>query len=200
MSRKHRPASLDLSPQGQHLSLFESNYPCAIEGSTLAHSLASRSSNVGLGTPSPAHYSQRDLLHLLDSNPRLTPVLPLRTAPLVPANGELGVDLTLSLSPGLPPASHSMEVVGDPIDEVFVELASTENSFLEELDTIGMVLKEILVPLEIVSSEWLEAVSKLNSLHREFVRQLGVHERVVLTPPTLKSILNWVSLSKLAWV
>jgi hypothetical protein len=151
--------------------------------------------------PSPIHYSQNDLLHILDSNPPLTPVPPLRTTttgndPRVngPVTG-LGVqvDDAPPLSPGLPPASHAVDPTPPgPVDEIFVELVATEDSFVVELDTIERIVAELLVPMSIVSKEWLDVVRDLRALHVKFVRDLNSDEKMGITPSILDTILEWV--------
>lgn len=142
--------------------------------------------------PSPAHYSQNDLLNILNSNPPLTPVEPLRTTPFKPEDGEVTHGLGVQLLPGLPPASHSMEETVGIVDEIFVELVGTEESFLAELETMEGIIREILVPLEVVGQEWMEAVRNLKTLHAEFVTQLNGEERAGITREVLKEILRWV--------
>jgi hypothetical protein len=203
-SRKHRPAPLDLSPQRQHLSPLDSNNPNAIEEYLFSPSPVTA---VGLlGMPSPVHYSQNDLLNILDSNPPLTPVPPLRTAPLPTVEDTLSetnvvtglgvqVDDAPPLSPGLPPASHTIDPSPTgPVDEIFVELVATEDSFVLELDTIERIVAELLVPMDIVSKEWLDVVRDLRALHVRFVRDLNSDEKTGITPSILNTILHWVSL------
>ena len=149
--------------------------------------------------PSPVHYSQKDLLNILNSNPPLTPVEPLRTAPLKmevrDTEGET-LGLGVQLSPDLPPASHSVGAAGtDVVDEIFVELVSTEESFLAELETMEGIIREILVPLGVVGQDWTEAVVNLKNLHAEFVTHLNKEERNGIMRETLKDILGWVTLT-----
>jgi len=139
--------------------------------------------------PSPAHYSQNDLLNILNSNPPLTTVEPLRTAPL---KEEVTHGLGVQLSPCLPPASHSVGETG-LVDEIFVELVNTEESFLAEVETIELIVREILVPLGVVEHEWTDAVTNLKALHSEFVGHLNAEgEHTGITPEVLKDILKWV--------
>ena len=137
-SRKHRPAPLDLSPSSNHLSPLDSNNPNALEDYLFSPSPMSSKSAVDMGMPSPAHYGQTDLLNILESNPPLTPVPPLQTATFRKDSGERDLDMSLRVdtpegtapsSPGLPPASHSTDVMEGPIDEIFLELLHTEQSF-----------------------------------------------------------------------
>jgi len=188
-SRKHRPAPLDLRTPNphprQHLSPLDSNNPNAIEEYLFSPS----PSHSNLGMPSPAHYSQNDLLNILNSNPPLTPVEPLRTAPL---KEEVTLGLGVQLSPGLPPASHSVWETG-VVDEIFVELVNTEKSFLTEVETIEVIVREILVPLGVVEHEWTYVVTNLKILHSEFVGHLNAEgERTGITPEVLQDILKWV--------
>ena len=147
--------------------------------------------------PSPVHYSQKDLLNILDSNPPLTPVAPLRTAPLPPDGTNVGLNVTVDipdvapLSSGLPP-SHAEESMDGPFDEIFLELLHTEMSFLSEVETMAVIVKEILNPLGVVESSWIDAVEELKLLHTQFVAQLRAGERAGITPGVLKSILKWV--------
>jgi hypothetical protein len=146
-----------------------------------------------MGMPSPAHYSQTDLMNILDSNPPLTPVAPLRAAPLVEEGLRPGTPAdTAPLSPGLPPASHSEDTMEGPIDEIFLELLHTETSFLSELDTIDSIVRDILLPLDVVDTKWLNAVDNLKTLHGEFVQHLSAGDRAGITPAVLESILKWV--------
>jgi hypothetical protein len=196
-SRKHRPAPLDLSPpqQRRHLSPLDSNNPNALDDYLFSNTPGTAKSSVGMGMPSPAHYSQTDLMNILDSNPPLTPVPPLRTAPLQPLELEgRGVEVPdgAPFSPGLPPALHAEEELNGPFDEIFLELLHTETSFLSEVETIEVIVREILKPLDVVDASWLDAVSKLKELHTEFVAQLGAGDRAGITPVVLKSILKWV--------
>jgi hypothetical protein len=196
-SRKHRPTPLDLSPpqQRQHLSPLDSNNPNALDDYLFSNTPGTAQSNVGMGMPSPAHYSQTDLMNILDSNPPLTPVPPLRTAPLHPQDTEgLGVDVPdgAPLSPGLPPALHAEEGLDGPFDEIFLELLHTETSFLSEVETIEVIVREVLQPLDVVDSAWLDTATKLKELHTGFVGQLGAGDRAGITPIVLKSILKWV--------
>jgi len=195
-SRKHRPAPLDLSPpHRQHLSPLDN--PNALEEYLFSSSPATANSAVEMGLPSPAHYSQRDLLNILDSNPPLTPIPPLRTAPLRPDEKPVGLDGhgeapgVAPLSPGLPPL-HAEESMEGPFDEIFLELLHTETSFLSEVETIEVIVREVLHPLGAVEPTWVEAVEDLKKLHTEFVKQLGASERAGITPDVLKSILKWV--------
>lgn len=148
--------------------------------------------------PSPAHYSQTDLLNILDSNPPLTPIPPLRTAPLPPDEKNVGLnvhveglDVTAPLSPGLPPL-HAEEAMEGPFDEIFLELLHTETSFLSEVETIMVIVREVLNPLGAVEGTWVDAVAELKKLHTEFVGQLGAGDRAGITPGVLGSILKWV--------
>ena len=192
-SRKHRPAPLDLSPQRQHLSPLDSNNPNAIEEYLFSPSPATALSLLGM--PSPAHYSQTDLLHILDSNPPLTPVPPLRTTASEDTVTGLGVqvDDAPPLSPGLPPASHTVDPSpAGPVDDIFVELVATEDSFVVELNTMERMVAELLVPMDIVSREWLDVVQDLTGLHVRFVRDLNSDGKTGITPSILNTILHWV--------
>ena len=184
-SRKHRPTPLDLSPTRQHLSPLDSNNPNAIEDYLFSSSPISANTTVGLGMPSPVHYSQTDLLNILESNPPLTPVPPLRTSP--PAIESEAPDAP-QLSPGLPPASHCDRQV----DDIFVELLQTENSFLEEVNTIEIIVREILAPLGVADDRWLHAVEDLKDLHGTFVQDLIGEKMSGITPTVLKVLLKWV--------
>ena len=137
---------------------------------------------------SPAHYSQTDLLNILDTNPPLTPVAPLRTAPLPPE-----VDIA-PVSPGLPPALHAEETFDGPIDEIFLELLHTETSFLSEIEAIENMVQNVLGPLHVVESDWSDAVSSLKLLHAGFAKELGASDRGAITPDVLLSILKWVNI------
>lgn len=131
---------------------------------------------------------------MLNSNPPLTPVEPLRTTPFKQEreDGEVTHGLGVQLSPGLPPASHSMGEAVGIVDEIFVELVGTEESFLAELETMEEIICEILVPLEVVGQEWTETARNLKTLHAEFVTQLNGKERTGITREVLKEILRWV--------
>jgi hypothetical protein len=148
-----------------------------------------------MGMPSPAHYSQTDLMNILDSNPPLTPVPPLRTAPLVDNSlrPETPGDVA-PLSPGLPPASHSEDTMEGPIDEIFLELLHTEKSFLSELDTIDSIVRDILIPLGIVDNKYLASINSLKQLHADFVRSLAADDRAGITPLVLETIIKWVNI------
>jgi len=185
MSRKHRPTPLDLSPKRQHLSPLDSNNPNALEEYLFSNSHATANSSVGLGMPSPAHYSQIDLFNILETNPPLTPVAPLRTAPVAPE-----VDV-VPVSPGFPPALHAEDTEG-PIDEIFLELLHTETSFLSEIETIEAMVKEVLCPLGVVGSDWVSGVSSLRILHAGFAKELGKSDSGAITPTLLQSLLEWV--------
>ena len=147
--------------------------------------------------PSPVHYSQTDLLNILDSNPPLTPIPPLRTAPLPPDEKTVGLNVHVEgpdvapLSPGLPPL-HAEEAMEGPFDEIFLELFRTETSFLSEVDTIQAIVRELLNPLGVVETTWVDVVVDMKKLHTKFVGQLGAGERAGITPGVLKSILHWV--------
>jgi len=186
-SRKHRPTPLDLSPKRQHLSPLDSNNPNALEEYLFSSSPASANSAVGLGMPSPAHYSQMDLLNILETNPPLTPVAPLRTAPLAPE-----VELAPP-SPGLPPALHAEETMDGPIDDIFLELLHTESSFLSEIETIEEMVIDVLGPLKVVESSWTEGIKNLKTLHTVFAGELAVGDRAGITPVVLQNILKWVN-------
>src|SRR5579859_7736143 len=197
-SRKHRPAPLDLSPPSQRQHLSPLDNPNALEEYLFSSSPTSANSAVGMGMPSPAHYSQNDLLNILDSNPPLTPIPPLRTAPLPSDDKNVGLnlhvegpDVVVPSSPGLPPL-HAEEAMEGPFDEIFLELLHTETSFLSEVETIEIIVREVLNPLGVVEANWVDAVTQLKKLHTEFVGQLGAGDRAGITPGVLKSILIWV--------
>jgi hypothetical protein len=73
-----------------------------------------------------------------------------------------------------------------------VELVATEDSFVAELDTIERIVAELLVPMDIVSKEWLDVVRDLRALHVRFVRDLNSDEKTGITPSILNTILQWV--------
>jgi hypothetical protein len=103
------------------------------------------------------------------------------------------VDDAPPLSPGLPPASHTVDPAPTgPVDEIFVELVATEDSFVVELHTIERIVAELLVPMAIVSKEWLDVVRDLRALHVRFVRDLNSDEKTGITPSILNTILHWV--------
>ena len=79
-----------------------------------------------------------------------------------------------------------------PFDEIFLELLHTETSFLSEVDTIEAIVRELLNPLGVVETTWVDVVVDMKKLHTEFVGQLGAGERGGITPGVLKSILHWV--------
>jgi hypothetical protein len=134
-------------------------------------------------------------MNILNSNPPLTPVPPLRTAPLIETGlrPETPGDVP-PLSPGLPPASHSEDTMEGPIDEIFLELLHTEKSILSELDIIHSIVRDVLIPLGIVDHKYLISINSLKQLHAEFVQSLAAGDRAGITPLVLETIIKWVNI------
>ena len=78
------------------------------------------------------------------------------------------------------------------MDEIFLELLHTERLFLLELDTINTIARDILIPLGIVETGYLDTVGGLKNLHGEFVNQLSAGDRAGITPNVLNCIVKWV--------
>jgi len=215
-SRKHRrvPRHLQhLWPQRLHISLLDSNNPNSIDKYLVS---PSPSTSLGpYGMPGSAYYNQIDALNSPDTNPTETAVPSLRMTPLrdtttnrrsprdssggtlIAANGVPGLGVKVDEAPIIPEGllgpSPSMDISTGSVDEIFVELVQTEASFAAELEIIAMIMQEVLVPMEIVGQEWLDAVSNLHSTHMAFVRKLNSDGRMQITPSILNTILDWVS-------